>query len=333
MRSERGGARRSLLRATSSASRAVCGLCRYMNASLSSRPVRSAASNAATTSSGVPAERLLAEDVLARLDGLDRPLAVERVRERDVDGVDVRVLEERLVGAVRARDAPTRWRTRPPGPGRGSRRATSSTFSDAWAPGMTSPVDIGGREDRRAARSDVIAPPAPRGPDTARGSERNPRRRRAPTSRFGSIVSRTRTQRRDRLPRVCEDAASATPASSAAPYAEPSSTSVSSSGTPRTDATISSQSRLRAPPPETRPARGLDAELAEQLERVAQAVRDSFEHGADECAAVVTGARGRRRRRARRGRRGESARPGGRGGRRGPRRPASTLRPRPTSSS
>ena len=48
-----------------------------------------------------------------------------------------------------------------------------------------------------------------------------------------------------------------------------------------------SQSSLRAPPPETRPTSARDAELAEQLERVAQAERDAFERGAPERAAVV----------------------------------------------
>jgi hypothetical protein len=53
---------------------------------------------------GVSAERLLAEDVLARLQRSYRPFGVERVRERDVDGVDIRVVEQRFVVAVRARD-------------------------------------------------------------------------------------------------------------------------------------------------------------------------------------------------------------------------------------
>src|SRR5262245_46954919 len=39
-------------------------------------------------------ERLLAENVLARLEGTDRPLGVERVRQRIVDGVDLRVGEQ-----------------------------------------------------------------------------------------------------------------------------------------------------------------------------------------------------------------------------------------------
>src|SRR5947209_1093116 len=51
-------------------------------------------------------ERLLAQHVLARLERADRPRHVERVRQRDVDGLDVRVLEERLVATVRALDPP-----------------------------------------------------------------------------------------------------------------------------------------------------------------------------------------------------------------------------------
>ena len=49
-------------------------------------------------------ERLLAEDVLACLRRLDRPLGVEVVGERDVHGIDGRVVEQVLVGAVPARD-------------------------------------------------------------------------------------------------------------------------------------------------------------------------------------------------------------------------------------
>src|SRR4051794_27313608 len=48
---------------------------------------------------------LLAEHVLAGRDRLERPLVVEQVREGDVDGVDLVVCEQLLVGAVCARDA------------------------------------------------------------------------------------------------------------------------------------------------------------------------------------------------------------------------------------
>ena len=49
-------------------------------------------------------ERLLAEDVLARLERFDRPGHVECVRQGDVDRLDVIVGEQRLVAPVRALD-------------------------------------------------------------------------------------------------------------------------------------------------------------------------------------------------------------------------------------
>ncbi len=54
---------------------------------------------------GAARERLLAEDVLARGEGPHRPLDVEGVREGDVDGVHLGVLDQRLVASVRALDA------------------------------------------------------------------------------------------------------------------------------------------------------------------------------------------------------------------------------------
>src|SRR5581483_5113398 len=63
----------------------------------------------------VGGQRLLAEHVLAGLERPDRPLAVERVRQRDVDRLDVRILEQRLVRAVGALDPPlARECLRPP---------------------------------------------------------------------------------------------------------------------------------------------------------------------------------------------------------------------------
>ena len=50
-------------------------------------------------------ERLLAEDVLAGGEGPHRPLDVEGVRQGDVHGVHLGVLDERLVAPVRALDA------------------------------------------------------------------------------------------------------------------------------------------------------------------------------------------------------------------------------------
>ena len=48
--------------------------------------------------SGIEADRLLDEHVLAGLDGEQRALAVQVVRRRDVDDVDVRVGEQRVAG-------------------------------------------------------------------------------------------------------------------------------------------------------------------------------------------------------------------------------------------
>ena len=55
-------------------------------------------------------EGLLAEDVLAGFGGLDRPLNVQVVGERVVDGVDVGVGEERFVGGVGGGDVEGGWR-------------------------------------------------------------------------------------------------------------------------------------------------------------------------------------------------------------------------------
>ena len=89
---------------TSSTSRFVCGWWRHMKPSISKRPARSAASKASSTRSAPTVERLLAEHVLARLERADRPLDVERVRQPDVDGLDLRIREQRLVAAVGAVD-------------------------------------------------------------------------------------------------------------------------------------------------------------------------------------------------------------------------------------
>ena len=54
---------------------------------------------------GVGREGLLAQHVLARLDGGDRPVAVQPVGERVVDGVDVRVGDHGGVGVQDPGDA------------------------------------------------------------------------------------------------------------------------------------------------------------------------------------------------------------------------------------
>ena len=53
-------------------------------------------------------QRLLAEHVLAGLGGPHRPLGVQVVRQRNVDRVDVRVGEQRLVAGDAARNPPLR---------------------------------------------------------------------------------------------------------------------------------------------------------------------------------------------------------------------------------
>ena len=52
-----------------------------------------------------PPQRLLAKHVLAGLECADSPLNVHRVGERDVDGVDVRIGQQRVISAVCALDA------------------------------------------------------------------------------------------------------------------------------------------------------------------------------------------------------------------------------------
>ncbi len=117
-----------------------------MNASISTSPAASAASNASSTSAGRRRVRLLAQHVLARLERAHRPLVVQAVRQRDVDGVDLRVGEQRVVRAVRARQTRAPARTRPRDPGRGSRRRRSRPFCDAAAPARISVVDLRRRE-------------------------------------------------------------------------------------------------------------------------------------------------------------------------------------------
>ena len=49
-------------------------------------------------------QRLFAQDVLAALGGLARPFVVQRVGQRNVDRVDLRIVEQRFVAAVRRRE-------------------------------------------------------------------------------------------------------------------------------------------------------------------------------------------------------------------------------------
>src|SRR5262249_29588343 len=97
----------------------------------------------------VAAHRLLAEDVLPALDRADRPLAVHRVRERDVDRLDVGVIEQRLVGTVRPLDAPLA-----PLALRAAPVATRDCEQVDLVRGVSArdhlPVDVGGRDDSPA---------------------------------------------------------------------------------------------------------------------------------------------------------------------------------------
>ena len=60
------------------------------------------------------------QDVLPRLRGPDRPRDVKLVRQRIVDGVDLRILHQLLVGAIRPRNAERRGRAPPLGSRRDS---------------------------------------------------------------------------------------------------------------------------------------------------------------------------------------------------------------------
>ena len=102
-----------------------------MNASAEHEPAPLGDVERALDLAGRGGERLLAQHVLAGLERADRPLDVQPVGQRDVDGVDVGVGEQRLVGAVRARDAVLVARTPARAPRRGWPTATTSTASGA----------------------------------------------------------------------------------------------------------------------------------------------------------------------------------------------------------
>ena len=108
-----------------------------MNASLSRRPARSAASNAAATSSGWRESGFSQSTCFPASTRLDRPLAVQRVRA-------ARCRPPRSPGrraaprtSRRRAGSPTPARTRPRAPGRGSRPRRAPPCSDACAPGMS----------------------------------------------------------------------------------------------------------------------------------------------------------------------------------------------------
>ena len=133
----------------------------------------------ACASGGGQGERLLAQDVLAGPSRGDRPFGVQVVGQRDVDRVDVRVGEERLVGAVGPRD-PELGRRPPPRArlARGDREDLAARRTahprDDLAKG-----DVGRREDAPARRSAVgsIASPCVGVPGHPARSPPPPRRR------------------------------------------------------------------------------------------------------------------------------------------------------------
>ena len=75
---------------------------------------------------GIERERLFAQHVLAGGDGRERPRHVIAVGQRNVDGVDVRIGEQRVVAGDRARDLPLAGVGRRRGRDRGWRPPTSS---------------------------------------------------------------------------------------------------------------------------------------------------------------------------------------------------------------
>ncbi len=92
-------------------------------------------------------DRLFTQHVLAGVGGALGPGDVQVVRQRDVDGVDVRVGDQRVVGgvrlgdAVRAREPPRPWRRRarrsppPRRPARAASRGASAGARTATRPG------------------------------------------------------------------------------------------------------------------------------------------------------------------------------------------------------
>ena len=83
---------------------ATCGRWRVHIASMTKTPAARAASKHLGRLGLVDRERLLDQHVLARGDRQQRVVVVLRVRARHVDGLHVRVGDQRLVAAVRDRD-------------------------------------------------------------------------------------------------------------------------------------------------------------------------------------------------------------------------------------
>src|SRR5262249_38049171 len=94
----------------------------------------------------VPCQRLLAEHVLACPQGTDRPLDVEGVWQRDVDGVDLRILEQLLVRAVRALESVLAGVLQCPRP-LATRDRDHLKAARFPRPRQDEVIDAGGRED------------------------------------------------------------------------------------------------------------------------------------------------------------------------------------------
>ena len=206
--------------ATSSRTATHDGCWRYMNASISSTPASRAGVDHRLRLARRQRQRLLAQHVLAGPRRGDRPLGVEVVRQRDVDGVDVGVREQRLVGPVRPRDAQSAA-TSPARPGSRDAIPRTSLRGDRRRPGMTFPVAMFAvdRTPQRSRRCGFVHGRAPAGfpkrlhPPTSRGAAGH--RRRLDRTRVGRVWHTF--ARKDHKP--CESAAS-TSGSAAKPFTE-----------------------------------------------------------------------------------------------------------------
>ena len=141
--------------ATSSRTATHDGCWRYMNASISSTPASAQASTIVCASPAVSASGFSHSTCLPARAAAIVHARVEVVRQRDVDGVDVGVREQRLVRPVRPRDPqPGRHLACPPGSRdaiprtslRGDRRRPGMTFPSRCSPSTGRPS---GAVDRR----------------------------------------------------------------------------------------------------------------------------------------------------------------------------------------
>ena len=92
--------------ATMSATCSVSGWWRYMNASATTTPAQRGRVGHPVDVRGHQRHRLLAQHVFAGGNRAERPLHVQVIGQRDVDGVDRRVRQHRVVAAVGGPDLP-----------------------------------------------------------------------------------------------------------------------------------------------------------------------------------------------------------------------------------